>query len=113
MYVKIDRKKLPCVETEGTVLCTTCGNSYQIEPRQKLHSIIVTTCPHCGHQNINVVTNSVKFIEEVLSKIDRLRKDLMELKKSLEIEMQQNGFVDNYPEVFKADDEKQAEPKLL
>jgi len=113
MYVKIDRSKIPCVETEGTVLCDTCGESYEIENKQKLHTIFVTTCPNCGHQNINVVTNSIKFIEEVIKKIKNLESQLEKLRKSLEIEMQENGFVDNYPEVYAVDENKQPRAKLL
>lgn len=113
MYVKLDRNKLPCVETEGTILCDVCGESYEIESRQKLHSILVTTCPNCGHQNISVFTNSIKFIDETIEKLKKLEAQLEELKKSLKIEMQENGFVDNYPEVYAADENKQPRPKLL
>ncbi|SHH33619.1 hypothetical protein [Thermosipho atlanticus] len=113
MFVKIDRHKIPCVETEGTILCDICGESYKIDSKQKLHSIIVTTCPNCGHQNINVITNSIKFIDETIEKIKKLESQLKKLKRSLEIEMQENSYVDNYPEVYAVDKNKQPNPKLL
>jgi len=111
--VKIDRKKLPCVETEGTVLCDHCGESYEIERKQKLHSVIVTECPHCGHQNIIVVTNSIKFIDEVLGKLEKLKGELKKMKESLEIELQQDSFVDNYPEAFVADEVNTPKPRFI
>lgn len=111
--IRIDRKKLPCVETEGTVLCDHCGESYEIEKKQKLHSIVVTECPHCGHQNISVVTNSIKFINEVLDEIERLKNELLKMRESLEIELQQDSFVDNYPEAFTADDVVTPKPRFI
>ncbi|MBM7559247.1 hypothetical protein [Marinitoga litoralis] len=97
---KIDRSLLPYVETEGTVICSFCKNSYEIEKRQQLNSIFISVCPHCGRQNINVITNSLNFIDEVLQKIEIMKKNLEELKISLEIEMQEKPCVDNYPDLF-------------
>ncbi|MDI3473233.1 MAG: hypothetical protein PWQ20_1856 [Thermotogaceae bacterium] len=108
----LNRKRLPYVETEGTVLCTTCNKSYEVPKLQKLHSIIITDCPHCGHQNINVVTNSLKFIDEVIDKLEKTKEELLKLKESLAIELQQKGSVDNYPEEFE-DGSEYVEPKLL
>ncbi|GEM_PF-722276 len=113
--IKLDRKKMPYVNTEGTVLCSSCRESYEITQRQKLHSIIVTECPHCGHQNINVFTNSIKFVDEVLEKIEVLKKELLELRQSLEIEFSEGAFLDNYPEAFQREREEiqNPKPKLL
>ncbi|WP_228288172.1 hypothetical protein [Thermosipho ferrireducens] len=97
---KIDRKLIPFVETEGTILCSHCNKSYEIPKVQKLHTILVTDCPYCGRQNINLITNSINYIDEILEKIKKFEKDLKELKKSLEIEMQESGCIDNYPEAF-------------
>lgn len=109
--IKLDRKKMPYVNTEGTVLCSSCKESYEITQRQKLHSIIITECPHCGHQNINVFTNSIKFIDEVMEKIDVLKKELSELRQSLEIEFNEGAFLDNYPEAFQREKEEVQNPK--
>ncbi|KLO23936.1 MULTISPECIES: hypothetical protein [unclassified Marinitoga] len=107
---KIDRKYLPYVETEGTVKCFYCGESYIIDKQQKLHTIIITECPYCGRQNINIVTNSIKYIDEVLDKIEKLKIELLSLKESLKIEMQEKGCVDNYPEIYM---KKNNDPKLI
>ncbi|AKI97645.1 hypothetical protein [Kosmotoga pacifica] len=109
---KIDRRLLPCVEIEGTVVCSCCSKVYEVERKQKLNSIVITVCPHCGHENISVITNSINYIEEVTEKLKKLQEELKGLRESLEIEYQEKGCIDDYPESY-CERNNTAKPKLL